>query len=208
MKYGMSTNGKQRFRCKACHKTFMNEYSYHACRASTNNKIVRYLKEGVGIRGTARLLEISVTTVIKRILSISAAITKPSTSFNKSYEVDEMRIFIKRKKRVYWVVYALEKGTKFVADFAVGKRTNKTLSKVIDTLLLSNAEKIYTDKLPNYGFIIPQAIHKTNPRSTNHIERMHLTIRTRLKRLSRRSICFSRSLHMLTACLKIYFWQN
>lgn len=120
--------------------------------------------------------------------------------------MDEMRIFIKRKKRVYWIVYALEKCTKPVVDFAVGKRTNKTLSKVTNTLVLSKARKIYTDKYLNYGFIIPKAVHKTISFGTNHIERMNLTLRAQLKRLARRTICYSRSLQMLIACLKIYFW--
>ncbi|HMW09684.1 MAG TPA: transposase, partial [Bacteroidia bacterium] len=31
-------------------------------------------------------------------------------------------------------------------------------------------------------------------------------LRTHLKRLNRRTICFTRSAIMLFACLKIYFW--
>ena len=64
----------------------------------------------------------------------------------------------------------------------------------------------YTDQLINYKSLIPAALHKTRVYGTNHIERKNLTIRTDLKRLSRRSICFSKSKWMLEACLKIYFW--
>ena len=42
-------------------------------------------------------------------------------------------------------------------------------------------------------------------RGTNHIERHNLTIRTHIKRLTRRTICFSRKAIMLYAVLKIYF---
>lgn len=38
-------------------------------------------------------------------------------------------------------MYALQKDTKQIADFAVGTRTIKTLKKVIDTILLSEPEK-------------------------------------------------------------------
>ncbi|WP_394801047.1 IS1 family transposase [Niabella ginsengisoli] len=41
---------------------------------------------------------------------------------------------------------------------------------------------------------------------TNHIERYNLSLRTHLKRLARRSICFTKSLKILQAILKIYFW--
>uniref|UniRef100_UPI0038B39A68 IS1 family transposase n=1 Tax=Flavobacterium soli TaxID=344881 RepID=UPI0038B39A68 len=42
---------------------------------------------------------------------------------------------------------------------------------------------------------------------TNHIERNNLTLRTHLKRLNRRAICFSKSLIVLVFVLKIYFWS-
>ena len=43
-------------------------------------------------------------------------------------------------------------------------------------------------------------------RRTNRIERKNLAIWTDVKRLSRWTICFSRSRVMLENCLKIYFW--
>lgn len=207
IKHGKSSTGKQRYSCKNCHKTFLKTYTYNACKHGTNSVITRYLKEGLGIRSIARLLEISPTTILKRILEISKSITKPYISFGKCYEVDEIKTFIKHKSKRYWIVYAFQRDTKQVLDFAVGKRSNATLLKVINTLLLSNVQKIYTDKFPNYKHIIPEDIHKTTVYGTNHIERMNLTLRTHLKRLNRRTICFTRSLQMLSACLKIYFWS-
>jgi IS1 family transposase len=88
----------------------------------------------------------------------------------------------------------------------VGRRTNKTLNRVIESLHLSEAKKIYTDKLKHYRFLIQKKIHSIKARGTNHIERLHLNFRTHLKRLNRRSICFSRSLIMLISILKIYLW--
>jgi len=128
-------------------------------------------------------------------------------ALSKSYEIDELRTFYKSKTRLLWIVYALRRDTKQIADFAVGSRTIRTLKKVIDTVLLSGAERIYTDRLHLYNYIIPANIHTSKCYSTNHIERKNLSLRTHLKRLNRRSICFSKSIVMLTACLKIYFWM-
>lgn len=105
-----------------------------------------------------------------------------------------------------WVAYAIRKDTKEVIDFVVGRRTNTTLKRVTDTLILSKAAKVYTDKLKQYAALLPPSIHSTKLNGTNHIERKNLTLRTHLKRLSRRTICFSRSTIFLSACLKIYFW--
>ena|SRR5665213_3244819 len=198
--------GEQRFRCSSCKRTFMKNYIYNACQKTTNTWIMKLVKEGSGIRSIARLLEISCTSVLKRILSIAKRIQKPAMGFGKMYEVDEIRTFYKSKTRLLWVVYALRRDTKEIADFVVGRRTLKTLQKVIDTVLLSGAEKIFTDRLGLYNSIIPENIHDTKRYGTNHIERKNLTLRTHLKRLNRRTICFSKSIPVLAACLKIYFW--
>ena len=200
-------SGKQRYRCNGCKRTFIKSYTYNACRHSTNKWIRSLIKEGNGIRSIGRLLQISFTTVLKRIVNIAKNIRKPMLTTGKAYEVDEMRTFYKGKTRLLWIVYALRSDTKQVADFAVGTRTIKTLKKVIDTVLLSGAKKIYTDRLHLYKYIIPCHLHSSKAYSTNHIERKNLNLRTHLKRLNRRTICFSKSIAMLAACLKIYFWS-
>jgi insertion element IS1 protein InsB len=205
IKYGKTNAGKQRYKCSGCSKTFIEGYSNNSYTVP-DSLISTLLKEGCGIRSMARVLQISTTTVLKRILQIAKGIHKPAIVYNKTYEVDELRTYYKSKTKLLWVVYALQKDTGLVADFAVGSRTKTTLQKVTGTLFLSNAHTIYTDKLNLYSFIIPPAIHCTRQYCINHIERKNLSLRTHLKRLSRRTICFSRSIAMLAACLKIYFW--
>lgn len=200
-----TTNNKQRYRCSHCGKQFIEKYTYRAYHSGINAKIIRLLKEGVGIRSTARLLKISATTVLERILQIAKKVSLPIISKGKTYEVDELRTFIKRKDRLIWIVYALDRVNKQVVSFNIGPRTNKTLNVVLKTLELSVARKIYTDKLINYQYLIQKPIHCTDYCCTNHIERKNLTLRTHLKRLNRRTICFSKSTAMLQACLMIYF---
>lgn len=202
-----SFSGKQWYRYNGCKRTFIKCYTYNACKYGTDTWITNHVKEGSGIRSIARLLEISVTTVLSRILSIAKNIRKPLLALGKMYEVDEMRTFYKSKTRLLWIVIALRSDTKQVADFAVGTRTFKTLQRVIDTIVLSGAEKVYTDKLHLYKYIIPTNIHNCKRYGTNHIERKNLSLRTHLKRLNRRTICYSKSIAVLVACLKIYFWS-
>lgn len=160
----------------------------------------------MGIRGTARILKISTTTLLKRINKISENIYQPKVYNHQSYEVGEMRFFIKKKSNPQWLVYAIDKKCKKVVSFCIGKRTNKTLHSVIKTIINSNPEKIYTDKLRNYQYLIPREIHHTKRFGTNFIERKNLSIRTHLKRFNRKTICFSKSIPALISILKIYFW--
>lgn len=207
IKYGKTKCGNQRYICKRCKRTRVGNYVYQAYKPDTDKNIIQFTKEGLGIRSTSRILRISTTTLLKRIVSIAKNINQPIISKGKSYEVDEMRIYVRHKQNFIWLVYALEKDSKKVVSFNVGKRTNKTLSRVLDTLKLSEAKKIFTDKLKNYKYLIDSKNHSVKRFGTNHIERQNLTLRIHLKRLNRRTICFSKSLIVLISVLKIYFWS-
>ncbi|WP_163410241.1 IS1 family transposase [Flavobacterium ajazii] len=206
IKNGRTKNNKQQYYCKMCFHRFIENYTNQAYKLDINQKIVQLTKEGLGIRSTARILKISATTLLKRIISIARNIVKPIISRGKIYEVDELCTYIRHKKNYMWLVYALEKNSKAVVSFNVGKRTNKTLNRVLETLKLSEAKKIFTDRLKNYRYLLDEEMHSVRRFGTNHIERKNLTLRTHLKRLNRRTICFSKSLVIFTAALKIYFW--
>lgn len=207
IKFGKAC-GNQRYRCKQCHKIQLAAYKKNAYAIAVNTDIAAHIKEGCGIRSIARLLHISANTVLKRIKIIADRIRKPIIAMGRSYEVDELRTYVKNKNKECWVIYALDKESGKVVDLKTGNRNKKNLKRVIDTLLLSECEKIYTDKLDLYHRLIPEAIHRTRRYGTNKIERKNLCLRTSLKRLNRKTICFSKSMSMLEACLKIYFWYN
>lgn len=207
IKNGTTKNKKQQFYCKCCKKRFIDYYSNKAYIRDVNKHIVILIKEGVGIRSIARLLQISTTTVLKRILTIAKKTQPPILSFDKTYEVDELNTFIGNKSRRIWVVCALERDTRKIVRFAIGKRTNKTLAQITSTLQLAKATKIYTDKLVNYKSLICDRVHSTKKYGTNYIERKFLTLRTHIKRLNRRSICFSKNIIVLRAIITIYFWS-
>jgi len=207
IKYG-KTGIRQRYRCKQCRKIQLTVYKKHAYKASVNSEIASHVKEGCGIRSIARLLHIAAGTVLYRIQKIAGSIKKPTIMMERTYEVDELKTYIKNKTKECWVICALDKQNGQVVDFKVGKRTKKNLKRVTDTLLLANCKQIFTDGLEIYKHIIPAVLHKVKRYGTNHIERKNLTLRTHLKRLNRKTIAFSKSLLMLEACLKIYFWYD
>ncbi len=203
---GKTRQGKQRYKCKRCGKTFLKSYINKAYCINSNEWIIKLIKEGTGVRSISRLVNISTTTVLSRILKFSKMIQKPLIPKGKRYELDELCSYIQHKENRIWIAYALRKDTREVVDFVVGRRTNKTLKHITNTLILSEAKRINTDKLRNYRSLIPRTIHKTKQFGTNHIERMNLTLRTHLKRLNRRTICFSKKQKYLEAHLRIYFW--
>src|SRR5262245_8697382 len=56
--------------------------------------------------------------------------------------------------------------------------------------------RFYTDYWGAYTRHIDADQHQPGKRNTQKIERKHLTLRTRIKRLARQTICFSKSIQM------------
>ncbi|WP_038214097.1 IS1 family transposase, partial [Xenorhabdus bovienii] len=69
-----------------------------------------------------------------------------------------------------------------------GDRSKKTLEKLL--ALLASFEIQY-----NYAVYdcLPERTHLRGKKFTQRIERMNLTLRTRIKRLNRKTICYSKS---------------
>ncbi len=202
----MRKTGKQNYQCTNCKKYQQYYYKNKAWEADINNKILRCLKQGVGIRSMAAILQIATGTVLKKIKRLAEKVERPVIIMNKSYEADELKTYVKTKKNEQWIIYAINKETRQVVDFRIGRRNKRNIGAVIDTLLFSKAKKIFTDKLTIYKNLIPKTIHKAVNHNTNYIERKNLNLRTHLKCLARRTICFSKSIIMLNAIVKLYFW--
>lgn len=207
IKFG-KTGVSQRYRCKSCNKIQLNKYKSKVYKACISFEIAAQVNEGRGVRSVARLLNISAGTVLSRIKTIADAIKKTAISIGQDYEVDELKTYMKKKTNDYWVIYAIDHESRQVIDYKVGKRTKKNIKRVTDTLLLADCEQIYTDGLDTYKFVIPDNLHSVKRYGTNRIERKNLSLRTHLKRLNRKTIAYSKSLLMLDACLKIYFWHD
>ena len=70
IKRGKTENGKQRYLCQnpECNaKTFILDYDYNGYLPEVKKKIIDMAVNGSGIRDTARVLDISPTTVIKEL---------------------------------------------------------------------------------------------------------------------------------------------
>lgn len=207
-KAGKQKNGQQKLYYSLCKKYQQTKYVYQAYVVKIK-AVIPGLVRGGSVRGIGRILHVAVSTVMRQIKRIAAGIVKPAIPLNRqSLEMDELRTYIDNKGNQCWVAYALCSRTKQVIDSIVGKRSKRTLRTIVNTLLISGVKMIKTDRLNIYQSLIPPGRHIANAYNINHIERNNLNLRTHLKRLSRRTICFSKSKVMLEACLRICFWGN
>jgi len=200
-------NNIQQYYCKMCCKYQRAQYLRNRITAATKTNLIALHKEGLGIRSIARYFKMSASSVVRFIMKVAGKLGKPlANEPHRRYEVDELCTYIGNKVNRIWIAYAYCRESGSVVDFVIGTRSKMSLQPLIDVLLHSAPKTIFTDKHQTYTTLIPKSIHSTERRSTNHIERMNLTLRTHLKRLNRRTICFSKSVAMLQACLMIYFF--
>ncbi len=160
--------------------------------------------EGNSLSGIGRLLSISASSVQRIIKRISFKLSKPVfKEQGQCYEIDELCTFSRSKENRIWIIYVINRKTRKIIDFFVGARTKANINTVLEKVISLNPKSIYTDKLNIYASLIPNEQHKFYNRCTNHIERLNLTLRTWLKRLSRKTICFTRSEEMLNHCFRL-----
>lgn len=108
-------------------------------------------------------------------------------------EADEMWGFVEKKSNQRWLWYALDRSSGRILAYQIGKRTDDMFKQLFDKLSLFPIRWYYTDNWQSYSKIIPASQHRIGKDNTWKIERTNLNFRTHLKRLHRKTICFSKN---------------
>jgi insertion element IS1 protein InsB len=108
-------------------------------------------------------------------------------------EVDEMWSYVGKKREPRWLWHAIDHRSGHVLAYVFGRRKDEVFLKLKGLLEPFGITKYYTDYWGAYTRHLDADAHHPGKRNTQQIERKHLTLRTRIKRLMRKTICFSRS---------------
>src|SRR5881409_3317135 len=111
-------------------------------------------------------------------------------------EMDEMWSFVGNKGNPRWLWHAIDHHTGKVLAYVFGRRQDTVFLKLKALLEPFGITRYYTDYWGAYTRHLDAAVHSPGKRNTQKIERKHLTLRTRIKRLVRKTICFSKSIQM------------
>lgn len=80
--------------------------------------------------------------------------------------------------------------------YTFGPRTDETCRELLALLAPFSIDMITSDEWGSYAREVPKNKHLTGKIFTQRIERNNLTLRTRTKRLPRKTNCFSRSVEL------------
>ncbi len=113
-----------------------------------------------------------------------------------SSELDEMWSYVTRKSNPRWLWHAIDHHTGKVLAYVFGRRKDDVFLKLQKLLEPFGTTKFYTDAWGAYEWHLDADEHEVGKTNTQKIESKHINLRTRIKRLVRRTICFSKTERM------------
>jgi insertion element IS1 protein InsB len=111
-------------------------------------------------------------------------------------EIDEMWSFVEKKSQQRWLWHAIDHQTGVVLAYVLGTHQDEVFLQLKTLLAPLGIHHFYTDGADVYTRHLNPAQYTVGKTQTQKIERKHLTFRTRLKRLVRKTICFSKSIRL------------
>ena len=214
VKRGKTRRGTQRYLCQniACTQgSFLLDYRNRGCLPEVKHQIIDMSLNASGIRDTARVLRISTDTVLSELKKKEVALESVNTAFLRTgnpddmtvdierageAEMDEMWSFVGKKGNQRWLWHAIDHHTGTVLAYVFGRRKDEVFLQLKALLEPFGLTRFYTDHWGAYTRHLDAEVHSPGKRNTQKIERKHLTLRTRIKRLVRKTICFSKTTQM------------
>ncbi|HIH3353106.1 TPA: IS1 family transposase [Escherichia coli] len=197
--HGKNPKGHDQFRCRDCHQVFQLTYCYEARKAGVKDQITEMAFNGAGVRDTARTLKISINNVIRTLKKISP---RRITSSPVAHAYVAL-ICEPDSNGVLSAVKCASTGSgtrttrKLVAlVYTFGPRTDETCCELLALLAPFTIGMLTTDEWGSYTRELPKKKHLAGKIFTQRIDRNNLTLRTGIKHLALRTICFSRSVEL------------
>lgn len=166
------------------------------------------LLRGSGVRDTAVVLGIGVKTVPRVLVQQAGGLQlKPLHWRYRCVQVDELWSYVGRKDKKVWIVYALCTDSGEILAFSMGKRNSRTVRQLMLKLKPLDVDVFCTDHWDVFREVLPKSKHWIGKKFTKKIKGTNTFIRTRLRRLARRTTCFSKKLlnHYLMFKLLAYY---
>lgn len=104
--------------------------------------------------------------------------------------------YVGKKSNPHWLWHAIDHHSGRVLAYVFGRRKDEVFLQLKPLLEPFNISCFYTDGWGAYERHLEARMHQVGKCNTQKIENKHLNLRTRIKRLARRTICFSKTIQM------------
>ena len=104
--------------------------------------------------------------------------------------------FVQSKQQQRWLWHAIDHASGKILAYVLAPHEDSAFVQLKALLQPFGITRFFTDGWGSYQRYLEQQLHTIGKSNTQKIERKHLTLRTRIKRLARKTICFSKSTKM------------
>jgi insertion element IS1 protein InsB len=121
-----------------------------------------------------------------------------------SSELDEMWSYVRSKANPRWLWHTIDHHTGQVLAYLFGRRKDTVLLALKALLEPFGITLYFTDGWGAYERHVEAEQHTVGKENTQKIESKHINLRTRIKRLVRRTICFSETERMYDLVIGLF----
>lgn len=211
VKGGKTARGTQRYLCQnpLCIKgSFLLDYGKRGRLPDVQQTSIDTSLNASGVCETARSLRICPNTVLPEFKKQATALESVNTAWLSMLnpdevvwdierageaEMDEKGSFVGNKDKPRWLWHAIEHHTGKVLASVFGRPQDAVCLKRKALRKPLGITRYSMDYWGAYTRHLDAAVHRPGKRNTQKSERTHLTLRTRIKRLVRKTICFSKT---------------
>ena len=169
----------------------------------------RMLLRGSGVRDCAVLLDISIGCVLSSILRMGKASgLQPKHNSYHQVQIDEQWPYVGNKQKKVWLLYAICKESGEILAANRGKRNKNSIKALLKKLQEREVNFYCTDLWKTFAEILPKKKHIMGKKHTKKIEGINTWFRTRLRRLVRRTVCFSKKLIYHYSIMKTAIYER
>lgn len=210
VKNGKKKSGEQNFLCRNCNRQFQQHYQKADCRPEMKELALKLLVRNSGIRDIEAVLGIHRQTILKWLnQAADERQVKPKQKQYKELQIDEFWTFVKeRKRRKRWLLYAYAPETEEIVAWSWGQRSTKTVQNLYGKLTGLQVDTFCSDDWKAFRKVFPANKHKIGKAYTKHIEGVNLCLRTRNRRVVRKTACFSKKQTNHDNLMKLIFYYR
>lgn len=180
-RFGKHRNGLRRFRCPQCKRTFTEPHRLTLGEMYISQEkmllAMQLLLEGNSVRSTMRITDLDQNTIMKALVLAGERCEKLMSRLIvkvpvKDVECDEIWSFVQKKEKAVrlgddpnfgdsYCFTAIERHSKLILNFALGKRNQQTTDAFIEGLRHATASEhfqITTDGFAPYRTAIPDTL--------------------------------------------------
>lgn len=194
VKNGKKKSGEQNFLCRSCGKQFQLHYQKAGCKPEMKALVLHLLVHNSGIRDIESVLGIHRQTVLKWLnRAADERQVKPRQKHYEELQIDELWTFVKeRQRKKRWLIYAYAPETKEIVAWSWGRRSATTVKNLYAQIKDLEVNTFCSDDWKAFAKVLPPDKHKIGKTYTKHIEGVNLSLRTRNRRIVRKTACFSK----------------